>query len=433
MSSTFEVIERGDSVLEGGTVPDLGKADRVFSEPALLLAPMEGVTDFATRLWLAQIARPDEATTPFLRVTKDYPSKRIPANFLPEIELSKEHGVVTCVPQLMASETDDLIRIGEHFLERLPFVDINCGCPSPTVVGNGAGSSLLKCPDSLSGYLSRIVRALGHKRVSVKMRLGFDTEDEFNSLLQVMKSIPLARLTIHGRTRADRYKGKSRWHFIQSAASQLDYPVIGSGDVVDKNSLMERLTIAPRVAGVMIGRGALRNPWVFGALRSQSNDFSNVSFDLLINRIQQFCLLQELNCHHWPAFFELVQAGFFSTPLGNNAELLTEQNARAASIIFKSQPNERICAKFWPLGRVSVARGKMLWNYLRSSVGLEPVQSVRLLRAQNWCDFVEALEQLKCQFPENQLTLRYHSEWDWIYAGEVQHKSVQEGNNEQTG
>ena len=113
------------------------------------LAPMEGVTDFATRLWITQNGAPDFTTTPFLRVTKDYPSKRISANFLPEIQLSKEHGIVTCIPQLMASEEDDLIRIGQHFLQSVPFVDVNCGCPSPTVVGNGAGSSLLQDPQRL--------------------------------------------------------------------------------------------------------------------------------------------------------------------------------------------------------------------------------------------------------------------------------------------
>ncbi|MEY2988734.1 MAG: hypothetical protein RJB13_2255, partial [Pseudomonadota bacterium] len=277
MSSTYEVIELGDEAFAGGAVPESGKTNSSRSEPALLLAPMEGVTDFATRFWLSQIASPDEATTPFLRVTKDYPSKRIPANFLPEIELSKEHGIVTCVPQLMASETEDLIRIGEHFLKKLPFVDINCGCPSPTVVGNGAGSSLLKCPDSFFRYLNQVVGALGPQRVSVKMRLGFQSEDEFESLLEVVKAFPLARLTIHGRTREDRYKGKARWHFINKAASQLNYPVIGSGDILDQSSLRERLALAPNVAGVMIGRGALRNPWIFASLRTKEIHSEKIS------------------------------------------------------------------------------------------------------------------------------------------------------------
>jgi tRNA-dihydrouridine synthase len=411
-------------------VPDSENMESVRSEPALLLAPMEGVTDFATRFWMAQIASPDEATTPFLRVTKDYPSKRIAANFLPEIELSKEHGIVTCIPQLMASETDDLIRIGEHFLKRLPFIDINCGCPSPTVVGNGAGSSLLRCPDSFYQYLSKIVTSLGPARVSVKMRIGFQAEEEFHSLLQVVKSFPLARLTIHGRTRADRYKGKARWQFINEASTQLNYPVVGSGDVVDEHSLKERLAIAPHVSGVMIGRGALRNPWIFDSVRDKKAAPEKISFDLLVNRIHQFCLFQEFNCHHWTTFFELIQSGFFSTSVGHDADLLREQNAHAASIIFACQPTERTSAHLWPLGRVSVARGKMLWNYLRSGVGLDALHSIQILRAQSWPDFVESLGRLKCHFPENQLRLSYHPDWDWIYAGEPQKSLAQEGRHE---
>lgn len=430
MSSMFEVIELGVSVFTGGTVPKAAQRIAADSKPRFVLAPMEGVTDFATRFWLAQIAGPDEATTPFLRVTKDYPPKRISANFLPEIELSKEHGIVTCVPQLMASETDDLIRIGEHFLERVSFIDVNCGCPSPTVVGNGAGSSLLRSPDLFFHYLSKIVTALGPARVSVKMRLGFQRESEFEALLDVLKLVPLARLTIHGRTREDRYKGKARWHFIEQAARQLSYPVIGSGDIVDRNSFAERMSSAPHVSGVMVGRGALRNPWIFDSLRSNESGSDGVEFDLLSHRIQQFCLFQELNSHHWTSFFKLIKSGFFSGPLKTNVSEVAEQNAQLASDVFNSQPNERLDAPMWPLGRVSVARGKMLWNYLRSSLGLQPIQSVRLLRAADWSDFVDELGRLKNYFPENRVPMSYTPEWDWIYAGESQNKHAQENKDE---
>ncbi|NBO39145.1 tRNA-dihydrouridine synthase family protein, partial [bacterium] len=193
------------------------------------LAPMEGVTDFATRLWAAQNGAPDFTTTPFLRVTKDYPSRRISANFLPEIDLPNYPGVVGCIPQLMASEIDDLILIAKYFLERVPFVDINCGCPSPTVVGHGAGSSLLQTPERFRRYLESIVAELGPQRVSVKMRVGFSRDEEFSRLLDVLKPLSLARVTIHGRTRADRYTGQARWSFIEQAARVLNCPVVGSG------------------------------------------------------------------------------------------------------------------------------------------------------------------------------------------------------------
>lgn len=425
MSSRVEVNEWSDSVWTGGTVSIAEQHQATDFRRRLGLAPMEGVTDFATRLWIAQIAGPDEATTPFLRVTKDYPPKRISANFLPEIELSKEHGIVTCIPQLMASETNDIIRIAEHFLPRVPFVDINCGCPSPTVVGNGAGSSLLRSPELFHKYLSKIVSALGPSRVSVKMRLGFDHESEFASLLEVLQALPLARLTIHGRTRADRYKGRARWNFIDEATRQLRYPIVGSGDVVDRRSYLERVLAAPRMSGVLIGRGALRNPWIFEMIRTEDESSTSISFQLLMNRVLQFCLLQELNVHHWEIFIEQVRNGFFAQPLGRNAELVGEQNARLATRVFGGDQIRTLTPDEWPLGRMGVARGKMLWNYLRSGLDIDPLHSVALLRASDWGAFVSALSQMRVLFPADSVKLGYHQHWDWIYAGDSQLKPTQ--------
>jgi tRNA-dihydrouridine synthase len=387
--------------------------------PRLLLAPMEGVTDFATRLWLAQTSRPDEATTPFLRVTKDYPSKRISANFLPELELSKEHGIVPCVPQLMASETGDLIRIAEHFLARVPFVDINCGCPSPTVVGNGAGSSLLQNPERFNRYLGEIVSALGPERVSVKMRVGFSNESEFPELLEVVKQFKLARLTIHGRTRADRYTGKARWFHIQNAAQNLPFPVVGSGDVVDATSLDERLTEAPSIAGVMVGRGALRNPWVFSELREPAAQQKRVINRALFRAtVLQFVLLQEMQMQCWDEFYRQVRDGFFGPASAFAATPLDAANETLAARVFKGAASPSLACEHWPISRVSLARGKMLWNYLRSGLNAPAVLSVALLRSSEWMQFVRALENVLSSFPHDDMGLAYQPEWDWVYSGE---------------
>ncbi|MEY2987775.1 MAG: hypothetical protein RJB13_1296, partial [Pseudomonadota bacterium] len=129
----------------------------------------------------------------------------------------------------------------------------------------------------------------------------------------------------------------------------------------------------------------------------------------------------------------LIRSGFYSSRLGQDVEILRDQSERSASVIFDRKPSESMTTRLWPLGRVSVARGKMLWNYLRSGIGLDAHHSVSLLRTQSWPDFVDAMERLKCQFSENQLTLGYAPDWDWIYAGEAQKKTVQEGNHEPTG
>ncbi|NBW80427.1 tRNA-dihydrouridine synthase family protein [bacterium] len=388
------------------------------SQMRLGLAPMEGVTDFATRLWVTQHSAPDFTTTPFLRVTKDYPCKRISANFFPESGLSREHGIVTCLPQLMASEEDDLIRIARHFLESVPFVDINCGCPSPTVVGHGAGSSLLRDPRRFESYLGKIVEALGAGRVSVKMRLGFDHQDEFFRLLDVLAPLPLARLTIHGRTRADRYTGYARWSFMETAARRLPYPVYGSGDVVDRESLQERLKIAPSIAGVIVGRGALRNPWIFSNLRGENKKTGR---DYFRSALVQFVLLQELQANHWSDFLSAVMDGVFAPMASASNEdprsIVDEQNRELLMrTLFRDQTFRRE-PRDWQIGRVSVARAKMIWNYLRSGLKIAPESTVALLRATDWSLFLDALDKILDSLDEDDIGLEYHKSWDWVFAG----------------
>lgn len=376
---------------------------------------MEGVTDFATRLWLTQTGAPDGTTTPFLRVTKDYPPKRVSATFIPELELSKEHGIVTCVPQLMASSTSELIRLAEHFLEKAPFVDINCGCPSPTVVGHGAGSHLLETPERFFRYLSEVTSALGASRVSVKMRVGFSDEKEFPALLEVVQSFPLARLTLHGRTRADRYKGWARWNHMDVASRLLRSPVVGSGDVLDAGTYGDRVALAPHVAGVMIGRGALRNPWLFRTLKSSSASCA-VDRQLFFGRVLQFVLLQDLQSNHWPEFYKLVRDGFFAAGGSMCGEEVNEQNERLAARLYLNRV-ERLSAQLWPVSRVSLSRGKMLWNYLRSGIQAPAVLSVPVLRSSSWGDFLDALTRVLDALPEDDVGVGYDSQWDWVYAG----------------
>lgn len=384
------------------------------------LAPMEGVTDFATRLWVTQNGAPDFTTTPFLRVTKDYPPKRISANFLPETKLSKAHGIVPCIPQLMASCEDDLIRIAEHFLKDVPFVDINCGCPSPTVVGHGAGSSLLQDPQRFYNYLRKIVDTLGARRVSVKMRIGFWHESEFPQLIAALRSLPLARLTIHGRTRADRYKGLARWSPMADAAGQLKFPVFGSGDVTDVQSFAERIAQIPALSGVIVGRGALRDPWIFARLRGVRTE---VSRKLLRCALLQFVLLQEMQSNHWETFIAAVQDGVFALPDESERLLPAEFRARQsielvrrAPALSPDGPNSE--ERLWLIGRGSVARAKMLWNYLRSGVALKPELSVALLRAPHWLAFVDALDNIIAELAESDVGIAHRKEWDWVYSGE---------------
>ena len=231
------------------------------------LAPMEGVSDFAFRLWVRLCSQPDFTSTPFLRATDTYPA-RVPAEVAPELEGDRQSRLgYRLIPQIMASKPLNFIRVASAFLSKTDFVDLNCGCPASNSVGSGAGSSLLKEPETFRSFIDTACRALGPGRVSVKMRTGFSSHAEFETLLNCLQNQPIARLGIHGRHRIQRYSGMADWQLIQRAALELNVPVVGSGDILSQPSLMQRLQFwgpeKQKLEAVIIGRGAIRNPWIF--------------------------------------------------------------------------------------------------------------------------------------------------------------------------
>lgn len=141
-------------------------------------------------------------------------------------------------------------------------IDINMGCPVPKVVKNGEGSALLKNPDLIYDIVSAVVKNTD-KPVTVKIRIGWDS----NSLnaVEVAHAIAAAgaaAVSVHGRTREQYYSGKADWSYIAKVKNAVDIPVVGNGDVVDGKTAIEMLS-QTGCDFVMIGRGALGNPWIF--------------------------------------------------------------------------------------------------------------------------------------------------------------------------
>lgn len=141
-------------------------------------------------------------------------------------------------------------------------IDINMGCPTPKIVKNGEGAALMKKPE----LAAEIVRAVADRvkaPVTVKIRKGWD-EQSVNAveLAQLLAGAGAAALTVHGRTRAQFYAGKADWEIIKAVKKAVHVPVIGNGDIrhpKDALSMMEQTGCD----GVMIGRAALGNPWIF--------------------------------------------------------------------------------------------------------------------------------------------------------------------------
>lgn len=184
-----------------------------------------------------------------------------------EMALLRKHADETCFGvQLATSKPDDAVRAGAIAVERgAMFVDVNAGCPIHDVVRRGMGATLLQRPATLARVAEAMVKALPVP-VTVKIRLGW-CEEEKNApeLAQRLEDVGIAALVVHGRTREQRYSRAADWNFIARIVSERRIPVIGNGDILTHYEARWRQD-ASGCASVMIGRGALIKPWLFGEI-----------------------------------------------------------------------------------------------------------------------------------------------------------------------
>ena len=120
----------------------------------------------------------------------------------------------------------------------------------------------------------------------------------------------------------------------------------------------------------------------------------------------------------WDEFYAAVREGFFCSVLSGSASELEAANEKLAARIWRGAPHGALSWEMWPISRVSLARGKMLWNYLRSGLNAPAALSVALLRSAEWVLFVRALDEVLNYFPQDDMSLAYQPEWDWVYSGE---------------
>ena len=141
-------------------------------------------------------------------------------------------------------------------------VDVNMGCPVPKIAKHNAGCSLMREPAHAQAVVTAMARAVKIP-VTVKMRAGWsDAEINAPELARRMEDAGARALAVHGRTAAQSYSGSSDWALIERIAASTGIPVFGSGDCIEPSQLVEKMA-SGHVAGVLVGRGALRNPWIF--------------------------------------------------------------------------------------------------------------------------------------------------------------------------
>lgn len=237
--------------------------------PYLLLAPMEGVGDQCFRKAMASIGGFDEGVRDFLRVPSNAHVKSLACQYQ-----ANEIQPIPLAAQLMGSDLDLMSEMAcEMELRGAPRIDLNCGCPSNTVTGRGAGSSLLKDPDLLYQVAKAMVKAVSIP-VTAKLRSGFDDISLFKENLLAAQESGIQYLTLHPRTKADGYGPPARWDLIAEAKSLLKIPVVGNGDILTVDDAL-RMLKETSCDALMIGRGSVINPFIFHEIKAH---FSGIPY-----------------------------------------------------------------------------------------------------------------------------------------------------------
>lgn len=251
--------------------------------PYLQLAPMEGVGDTCFRKAIASIGGFDEAVRDFLRVPTNAHVKSLSKAYCPN-ELSP----VPLAAQIMGSDPTLMAAMAQELVLRgAPRIDVNCGCPSNTVTGKGAGSSLLKDPNTLYQVAKSVVDAVSIP-VTLKMRSGYEDISLFKENLFAAEESGVHYITLHPRTKVDGYGPPAKWELIAEAKSLLKVPVVGNGDILTVADALAMLQTT-KCDGLMIGRGSVINPFIFQQIRAHfANEHFIPSGEKLMNYFEVF-------------------------------------------------------------------------------------------------------------------------------------------------
>lgn len=225
------------------------------------LAPLAGVTDLVFRSLCRKMGAGLVCSEMVSAKAIVYKNKNTAALLRSEKD---EHPSAV---QLFGSDPESIAQAAEMIRE-FPFdiVDFNMGCPVPKVVKNGEGSALMTNPKAAEAALRALVKAAG-KPVTVKIRAGFQNESKNAAeIAKIAQDCGVSAVAVHGRTREQYYSGKADWNIIKEVKKAVSIPVFGNGDVIDGISAKKMLE-ETGCDGILIGRGAMGNPWIFHQIR----------------------------------------------------------------------------------------------------------------------------------------------------------------------
>lgn len=231
-------------------------------EPVLALAPMQDVTDLPFWRLLSQYGGPDIYWTEYSRVHSTSNIDRAVLKAIQENPTGRP-----AIAQLIGNDAEALAKAASE-LQGHPVVavDLNLGCPAPVVYRKCAGGGLLREPERIDRILGAMRQAVTDVAFTVKTRIGFDDTEVFETLLEIVARHRVDLLTVHGRTVREMYRSEVRYGFIRRAVEALGCPVLANGNVYSPGRA-EQVLAETGARGLMIGRGCIRNPWIFGQIR----------------------------------------------------------------------------------------------------------------------------------------------------------------------
>lgn len=229
--------------------------------PVLSLAPMQDVTDWSFWNLLSRYGGADVYYTEYFRIHSNYKLSKTILRSIDENPTGKP-----VVAQMIGNDPKYLAKHAVE-LRKHPVagIDLNLGCPAPVVYRKCAGGGLLRNLELVDEILARL-RDVVDAPLSVKTRVGFEDWNSYEAALAIYDRRGIDSLTIHGRTVKEMYRGEPHYDLIAKAAEWMSCPVYANGNIYSANRAMA-VYESTGVAGLMIGRGAIRNPWIFDQVR----------------------------------------------------------------------------------------------------------------------------------------------------------------------
>lgn len=249
------------------------------------LAPLCGVTDYVFR----EICAEQGCQQGYTEMVSAMGYLCAPGQRSVQELLVRGSGERRLVVQLFGRDPDIVAEAAKRMedLNRFDGIDLNMGCPAHKIAPSGEGCGLMRTPDVAEQMMRKTVKAVSLP-VSVKMRLGWD-EDHINVIEMAHRAEDsgVSEITVHGRTRMQQYSGEADWDLIQRTAEAVSIPVWGNGDLFTASAAIQKAA-SSGVKGVMIGRGAMGNPWIFRQIREleETGTTTPITFDERLSMIR---------------------------------------------------------------------------------------------------------------------------------------------------